>query len=65
LVRSAPWDRRGGAGKRVLRGGHTVTLATGLKAPADLVVDRRRGWLIVPENDANRLIVYHSDIAAR
>jgi gluconolactonase len=46
-------------------GGHTVTLAAGLKAPADLVVDRRRGWLIVPENDGNRLSVYRRDSAAR
>jgi sugar lactone lactonase YvrE len=44
-------------------GGHTVTLATGLKAPADLLVDRRRGWLIVPENDGNRLSVYRGDAA--
>jgi sugar lactone lactonase YvrE len=46
-------------------GGHTVTLAAGLKAPADLVVDRGRGWLIVPENDGNRLSVYRRDSAAR
>ena len=46
-------------------GGHTVTLAAGLKAPADLLVDKRRGWLIVPENDGNRLSVYSSDGAAR
>jgi gluconolactonase len=39
-------------------GGHTVTLAAGFKAPADLVVDRKRGWLVVPENDGNRLSVY-------
>jgi gluconolactonase len=46
-------------------GGHTVTLAAGLKAPADLVVDRRRDWLIVPENDGNRLSMYRRDSAAR
>ena len=39
-----------------------VKLASGLKAPADLVVDRRRGWLIVPENDNNRLSVYRIDL---
>jgi hypothetical protein len=27
-------------------------------APADLVVDRKRGWLIVPENAGNRLSIY-------
>jgi hypothetical protein len=42
---------RDGRGKR-------VTLASGLKAPADLVVDRKRGLLIVPENAGNRLTVY-------
>ena len=42
-------------------GGHIVTLAAGLKAPADLVLDRRRGWLIVPENDGNRLTVYRRE----
>ena len=42
-------------------GGHTVILAAGFKAPADLVVDRRRDWLVVPENDGNPLSVYHSD----
>jgi hypothetical protein len=35
-----------------------VKLASGLKAPADLMVDRKRGWLVVPENDNNRLSVY-------
>ena len=39
-------------------GGPVVTLAKGLKAPADLVVDRRRGWLVIPENQGNRLSVY-------
>jgi len=35
-----------------------VRLASGLMAPADLVVDRKRGWLIVPENAGNRLSIY-------
>ena len=35
-----------------------VTLLTGLKAPADLVLDHRSGWLIIPENQGNRLSVY-------
>jgi gluconolactonase len=39
-------------------GGKVVKLASGLRAPADLVVDRRRGVLIVPENDAGRLSIY-------
>jgi sugar lactone lactonase YvrE len=39
-------------------GGAPVTLTSGLKAPADLVVDRRRGWLVIPENQGNRLSVY-------
>jgi gluconolactonase len=39
-------------------GGKIVKLASGLRAPADLVLDRRRGLLIVPENDAGRLAVY-------
>jgi gluconolactonase len=43
-------------------GARPVKLASGLKAPADLVVDRRRGWLIVPENDNNRLSVYRIDL---
>lgn len=33
-------------------------LASGLKAPADLVVDHKRGLLVIPENEANRLSVY-------
>ena len=36
-----------------------------LKAPADLVMDRRWGWLVVPENDGNRLSVYRSGTAGR
>lgn len=39
-------------------GGAPVKLASGLKAPADLVVDHRRGWLVVPESDGNRLSIY-------
>ena len=39
-------------------GGKVVRLASGLKAPADLVIDRRHGWLVVPENQANRLTIY-------
>jgi sugar lactone lactonase YvrE len=33
-------------------------IASGLQAPADLVVDRKRGLLVVPENSGNRLTVY-------
>jgi hypothetical protein len=33
-------------------------LASGLKAPADLVMDHRRGLLVIPENEANRLSVH-------
>jgi hypothetical protein len=39
-------------------GGARLTLARGLKAPADLAVDRRRGWLVIPENQGHRLSVY-------
>jgi sugar lactone lactonase YvrE len=39
-------------------GGSVTRLASSLKAPADLVVDRKRHWLVVPENDGNRLTVY-------
>lgn len=39
-------------------GARPVKLASGLMAPADLVVDRTRGWLVVPENAGNRLSVY-------
>jgi gluconolactonase len=35
-----------------------VKIAQGLKAPADLAVDKKRGVLIVPENDGNRVTVY-------
>lgn len=35
-----------------------VKIASGLKAPADLVVDRTRGLLVVPENSGNRLTIY-------
>jgi gluconolactonase len=51
-------DNVGGDLFLVSPGGHATKLASGLKAPADLVVDRKRGWLVVPENDANRLSVY-------
>jgi hypothetical protein len=40
-------------------------LASGLRAPADLVIDRKRGLLIVPENDGNRLSAYRIDAASR
>jgi gluconolactonase len=33
-------------------------LASGLQSPADLVVDHRRGLLVIPENSGNRLSVY-------
>lgn len=39
-------------------GARPTKLASGLKAPADLVVDHTRGLLVVPENDANRLSAY-------
>lgn len=52
-------DNQGGDLFRVSRGGgKSVKLAAGLQAPADLVVDRGRGLLIVPENAGNRLSVY-------
>ncbi|MFL5473534.1 MAG: SMP-30/gluconolactonase/LRE family protein, partial [Gemmatimonadales bacterium] len=38
--------------------GKPVKIMGGLKAPADLVVDRARGLLVVPENDGNRLTIY-------
>jgi sugar lactone lactonase YvrE len=44
------WVPRGGGG--------AAKLAAGLQSPADLVVDRRRGLLLVPENSGNRLSVY-------
>ncbi|MFL5401897.1 MAG: hypothetical protein ACJ8BF_03685, partial [Gemmatimonadales bacterium] len=43
----------------------TLTLAAGLKAPADLMVDRTRGWLVVPENDGNRLSIYRLGAGSR
>jgi sugar lactone lactonase YvrE len=46
-------------------GGRPIKLTSGLKAPADLIVDRRRGLLIVPENDGNRLSLYQIPKAAR
>ena len=39
-------------------GAKPAKLASGLKAPADLVVDHKRGLLLIPENEANRLSVY-------
>jgi sugar lactone lactonase YvrE len=44
-------------------GDKPVKLASRLKSPADLVVDHRRGLLIVPENSGNRLSVYRVDHA--
>lgn len=46
-------------------GGRPIKLASGLKAPADLVVDHRRGLLIVPENEGNRLSLYRIPKTAR
>jgi sugar lactone lactonase YvrE len=43
------------------RGEKPVRLASGLKSPADLVLDHRRGLLVVPENSGNRLSVYRVD----
>jgi sugar lactone lactonase YvrE len=52
-------DNVGGDLFRVPRaGGSPAKLASGLQAPADLVVDRERGLLLVPENAGNRLSVY-------
>jgi gluconolactonase len=39
-------------------GAGAVRLTSGLKAPADLIVDQRRRWLVIPENDGNRLSIY-------
>jgi sugar lactone lactonase YvrE len=33
-------------------------LASGLQSPADLVMDHKRGLLVIPENSGNRLSVY-------
>lgn len=44
-------------------GGKPVKLTSGLKSPADLIVDHRRGLLVVPENSGNRLSVYRIDHA--
>jgi hypothetical protein len=41
-----------------------VKVASGLKTPADLLVDRKRGWLVVPENAGNRVSAYRIDTAA-
>lgn len=53
-------DNVGGDLFLVQRAGSTkpAKLASGLKAPADLVVDHKRGLLVIPENEANRLSVY-------
>jgi gluconolactonase len=37
------------------------TVASGLESPADLVVDHKRGLLIVPENSGNRLSIWKLD----
>jgi gluconolactonase len=39
-------------------GAKPIKLTSGLKAPADLVVDHQRGLLLVPENSGNRLSVF-------
>ena len=39
-------------------GAKPVKLASGLQSPADLIVDRKRGVLVVPENSGNRLSIY-------
>jgi sugar lactone lactonase YvrE len=52
-------DNRGGDLFLVPRaGGKPVKLASGLEAPADLVVDHDRSLLVVPENSGNRLSIY-------
>jgi gluconolactonase len=53
-------DNVGGALFLVSRspGARPAKIASGLKAPADMVIDRAHGWLVVPENDANKLSVY-------
>lgn len=43
---------------RAQRGAQPAKLVSGLESPADLVVDRKRGLLVVPENSGNRLTVY-------
>ena len=39
-------------------GAGSIKLKSGLKAPADLVVDHKRNLLVVPENSGNRLSVF-------
>jgi gluconolactonase len=39
-------------------GAKPVKLASGLQSPADLIVDRKGGVLVVPENSGNRLSIY-------
>jgi gluconolactonase len=46
-----------------LPGGKPIKLTAGLKSPADLIVDHRRGLLVVPENSGNRLSIYRIDHA--
>jgi gluconolactonase len=41
-------------------GAKPVKLASGLQSPADLIVDRKRGLLVVPENSGNRLSIYQA-----
>jgi gluconolactonase len=55
-------DNAGGNLYRVQRtsGGQPVKVASGLKAPADLILDHERGLLVVPENSANRLSAFRS-----
>ena len=38
--------------------GKPVKIMGGLQSPADLIVDRKRGFLVVPENSGNRLSIY-------
>lgn len=51
-------DNNGGDLFLIKPGAEPVKIARGLEAPADLVVDRKRGLLVVPENSGNRLTVY-------
>ena len=38
--------------------GKPVKIMGGLQSPADLIVDHKRGFLVVPENSGNRLSIY-------
>lgn len=42
-------------------GGKPLKVTEGLQSPADLIVDHRRGVLVVPENSGNRLSLYRLD----